>query len=105
MSFKKAKSTDKALTKSKTIEMLAEATGLTKKDVGNVLGSLCELAYAQAAAGFTLPGIGKLVILDRKKREGRNPATGEKIVIPAKKVLKFRIAKQAKDAITPASKK
>ncbi len=104
MAFKKAKSADKALTKSKTIEMLADETTVSKKDVTKVLAALADLAYAQAAAGFAIPGIGKLVILDRKKREGRNPATGEKITIPAKKVLKFRIAKQAKDAITPAKK-
>lgn len=104
MAFKKAKNGDKALTKSKTIELLAEETTLSKKDITKVLAALSELAYAQAPAGFAIPGIGKLVILDRKKREGRNPATGAKIIIPAKKVLKFRIAKQAKDAIVPAKK-
>ena len=68
------------------------------------MDSLAELAYAQAAAGFTIPGIGKLVVQQRKRRKGRNPATGESIIIPAKKVLKFRIAKAAKDATVPSKK-
>lgn len=102
MAFKKAKATDKPLTKGKTIEALATETGLTKKDVGAVLAAATELACAQALAGFTFPGIGKLVVVQRKARIGRNPATGESIKIPAKKVLKFRVAKAAKDAIVPA---
>jgi len=101
MAAKKAKPGDKPLTKAKTIEALSAETGLSKKDVGNVLSALQDLAYAQATAGFTLPGIGKLVILQRKERMGRNPATGETIKIAAKKVLKFRVAKAAKDACTP----
>ncbi len=105
MAIKKAKAGDKALTKGKILEVLAAETGLTKKDVGKVLATLVELSYAQAAAGFTLPGLGKLVVINRKKRMGRNPATGAQIVIPAKKVLKFRVAKQAKDAIVGPVKK
>jgi len=104
MTIKKAKPTDKPLTKGKTIEALAEETGLSKKDVTNVLAALTELSYAQAAVGFTIPGMGKLVVQSRKARKGRNPKTGETIKIPAKKVLKFRIAKAAKDAITPVKK-
>lgn len=104
MAFKKAKATDKPMTKAKIIEALAAETNLTKKDVGNVLTAVAELAYSQAAAGVTLPGLGKLVVVQRKARTGRNPATGETIKIPAKKVLKFRIAKAAKDAIVPAKK-
>jgi DNA-binding protein HU-beta len=99
MAFKKPKSTDKPLTKAKTLETLAEETGLAKKDVAAVLAALADLAYVQAPVGFTLPGLGKLVVQKRKKRKGRNPATGEVITIPAKKVLKFRIAKAAKDSI------
>lgn len=102
MPFKKVKTTDKPLTKAKILEELATETGLTKKDVANVLAALTDLSYAQAAVGFTIPGVGKLVVQQRKARKGRNPATGETIKIPAKKVLKFRIAKAAKDAITPA---
>ncbi|MBX7256542.1 MAG: HU family DNA-binding protein [Candidatus Hydrogenedentes bacterium] len=89
----------KAKTKAQIITALAEKTGLSKKDVGNVVAELVGLAYKEAKVGFTIPGLGKLVVVNRKKRTGRNPATGETITIPAKRVLKFRIAKQAKDAI------
>ena len=104
MAFKKAKPGDKAMTKAKIVEALAEESGQSKKEVTAVLTALQDLCYAQAAAGVTIPGLGKLVILDRKARMGRNPATGEQIKIPAKKVLKFRIAKAAKDACTPPKK-
>ena len=69
--------------------------------------SLVTLAYREAKNSFTLPGVGKLVLVNRKARMGRNPATGEAIKIPAKKVVKFRVAKAAKDAILgpSASKK
>jgi len=105
MALKKAKPTDKPLAKGKILEALAAETGLKKKDVGAVLEALTELAYGQAVVGFTFPGVGKLVVVNRKARKGRNPATGEAIKIPAKKVLKFRIAKAAKDAIVPSAKK
>lgn len=88
----------KPMTKSQIISTIAEQTGLTKKDVSNVMDAQMNLAYKQAKNGFTIPGIGKLVVVNRKKRKGRNPATGEEITIPAKKVLKFRVAKAAKDA-------
>ena len=64
-----------------------------------MLEELAALSYKEARNGFTFPGVGKLVVVDRKARLGRNPATGETIQIPAKRVLKFRIAKQAKDAV------
>ncbi len=89
----------KALTKSKIIAALAEKTDLTKKQVAQFLEDLACLAYTEARNGFTIPGLGKLVLVKRKARMGRNPATGETIHIPAKTVLKFRIAKAAKDAI------
>ncbi len=88
----------KPLTKSQIIVKLAEQNDMTKKDVSAFLDSLAQLAYKQAKKGFTIPGIGKLVIVKRKARMGRNPATGETIKIPAKTVLKFRISKVAKDA-------
>jgi len=91
----------KAMTKSQIVAKLAEAVGVTKKQAGVALETLVELAYKEAKKGFTIPGLGKLVVVNRKAREGRNPATGEKIKIPAKRVLKFRIAKAAKDAIVP----
>lgn len=89
----------KALTKAQIVATLADKSGLSKRDVANVLAELTALAYKEAKVGFTLPGLGKLVVVNRKARTGRNPATGETIKIPAKRVLKFRIAKQAKDSI------
>ena len=94
----------KPMTKSQIITKLAECNDLTKKQVAGVLDCLVGLAYKEAKKGFTIPGLGKLVVVNRKARMGRNPATGEAIKIPAKKVLKFRIAKTAKDAIVPAKK-
>ena len=94
----------KPMTKAQTISTLAEKTDLTKKQVTEVLDELAQLAYKEAKKGFTIPGIGKLVVVKRKARMGRNPATGESIKIPAKTVLKFRIAKAAKDAVTPPKK-
>ncbi|MGA2265836.1 MAG: HU family DNA-binding protein [Phycisphaerae bacterium] len=87
------------MTKSQTMKALAEATGLTKKNVVCVVEALVNLAYKQAKNSFTIPNLGKLVLVNRKARMGRNPATGEPIKIPAKRVLRFRIAKAAKDAI------
>ena len=87
------------ISKSETLNRLSEKTGLTKKQVASVLDELANLSYREARNGFTFPGVGKLVVVDRKARLGRNPATGEQIQIPAKRVLKFRIAKQAKDSV------
>ncbi len=88
----------KAMTKSQTMSALAEKNCITKKAAVEFVESLEELAYTEAKNGFTIPGLGKLVVVNRKARMGRNPATGETIKIPAKRVLKFRIAKAAKDA-------
>lgn len=88
-----------ALTKSQIVTKLSEKTGLTKKDVTGFLDELCTLAYKEAKNAFTLPGLGKLVLVQRKARMGRNPQTGAAIKIPAKKVVKFRVAKAAKDSI------
>ncbi len=87
------------MTKTQTIAALAENTGLSKSDVSNLLDKLADLAYAEAENGFTLPGIGKLMLVQRAERQGRNPATGESITIPAKTVVKFRVAKACKDAL------
>ena len=89
----------KPLTKSQIIVKLAEQNDMTKKDASAFLDSLAQLAYKEAKKGFSIPGLGKLVVVKRKARMGRNPATGESIKIPAKTVLKFRIAKAAKDAV------
>jgi len=88
----------KAMTKSQIMTKLAEENEMTKKDAAAFVDSLVQLAYKEAPKGFTIPGLGKLVVVNRKARWGRNPATGERIRIQAKRVLKFRIAKAAKDA-------
>jgi DNA-binding protein HU-beta len=89
----------KALSKSQIATTLAENVGITKKQSVQFLDELASLAYKQAKNSFTVPGLGKLVLVNRKARQGRNPATGETIQIPAKRVVKFRVAKAAKDAI------
>ena len=89
----------KPLTKSQVAAAIAEKAGLTKKSAAEVLDHIAELAYKNAKNSFTLPGLGKLVLVNRKARMGRNPATGAEIKIPAKRVVKFRVAKAAKDAI------
>jgi DNA-binding protein HU-beta len=89
----------KPLTKSQIAAAIAEKTGVTKKNAVEILDYLADLAYKNAKNTFTLPGLGKLVLVNRKARIGRNPATGESIKIAAKKVVKFRVAKAAKDAI------
>ena len=73
--------------------------GTTKKRATQFLDDLTALSYKEAKNSFTIPGVGKLVLVNRKARMGRNPATGEEIKIPAKRVVKFRVSKKAKDAI------
>ncbi len=92
-----------AVTKTQIIAKIADDAGLTKVQAKAALDSLVTQAYkgAKSKDGFTIPGIGKLIKVRRKARMGRNPATGETIKIKAKTVLKFRIAKAAKDAVTP----
>ena len=87
------------LTKSQILGTLADKTGVSKKDAGMFVEELVKLAYKEAKNSFTIPGLGKIVLVNRKARLGRNPATGATIQIPAKRVVKFRIAKAAKDAI------
>jgi DNA-binding protein HU-beta len=91
-----------ALTKSQLIDAVVEKTGIPKKTVEDMLDCLAQLAYQHAKDEFIVPGIGKLVVVDRKARTARNPKTGAEIQIPARKALKFRIAKAAKDAILGA---
>ncbi len=89
------------MSKTQVLSTLAEKSGLSKKDVQTVLDFMTELAYKEVKSNgeFTVPGIGKLVKMHRKARQGRNPATGATITIPAKTVCKFRIAKAAKEAV------
>ncbi len=88
-------------TKAQIIAKIAEDAELTKKQATAALQSIVDMTYkgAKSKDGFTIPGVGKMIKQRRKARWGRNPATGEKIKIKAKTVLKFRIAKAAKDAI------
>lgn len=90
------------MTKSQVVVALAEATGLTKAQVKTFMEEQATLAYKEAKNGFAMPGIGKLVLVNRAARMGRNPATGEQIHIPAKTVVKFRIAKVCKESVLSA---
>ncbi len=89
----------KAITKTQLAALIAEKAGIKKKLAVKILEEIAAIAYKEAKNSFTLPGLGKLVLVQRKARMGRNPATGEAIKIPAKKVVKFRVAKAAKEAI------
>jgi DNA-binding protein HU-beta len=89
------------MTKSQMLDKMAAATSMTKKDTGAFFDELATLAYKEVKNNgeFVLPGFGKMVKVHRKSRQGRNPATGASITIPAKTVVKFRLAKAAKDAV------
>lgn len=89
------------MTKSQMLSALSEKTGMSKKDVAGLMDALASMAYAEVKKNgeFVVPGFGKMVKAKRKARMGVNPATGEKIKIPAKTVVKFRLAKAAKDAV------
>jgi len=86
------------MTKGQLIKHFAEKFEMTRAQSMEWFQELARLAAKEAKKGFTIPDIGKLVVVKRKARMGRNPQTGEAIKIPAKTVLKFRIAKAAKDA-------
>jgi len=90
------------MTKSQIAAALAEKVGISKKQSVQFLEELSNLAYREAKNMFTLPGLGKLVLVNRAARVGRNPATGATIQIPAKRVVKLRVAKAAKEAILGA---
>ncbi len=96
----------KQMTKSQFAAHLAEKFGISKKAANEVLDEIALVAVTQTKknGAFTLPGIGKLVKAHRKARMGRNPATGVAIKIPAKTVVKFRVAKACKDSIVPPKK-
>ncbi len=89
------------MTKSQLMAALAEKSGMSKKEVNDFMEMMVNTAYEEVKTNgeFTIPGIGKLVKKHRAARQGRNPATGETIQIPAKTVVKFRVAKAAKDSI------
>jgi len=95
------------MTQTQLVRALAEHGEVNNKVARAILDHLASTAIAEVKKNgvFVLPGIGRLVRVDRKARTGRNPATGETIKIPAKKVVKFRVAKAAKDSIVPPKKK
>jgi DNA-binding protein HU-beta len=94
------------MTKTELQVALATATQTNKKTAGVFLETLGALAYKEIkkTGEFVLPGFGKLVKQKRKARMGFNPKTQQKIKIPAKTVVKFRVAKAAKDAILGVKK-
>ena len=91
----------KGMTKSEVLNAVAEKTGKTRKEVAEFIDNLVSVAFEETkkSGEFTIPGLGKLLKKHREARMGRNPATGESIKIAAKTVVKFRVAKAAKDAI------
>ena len=95
------------MTQSQIVQTLADKCEVTKKQSKMMMDGLAETAIAEVKKNgvFVLPGIGRLVRVDSKARIGRNPSTGESIKIAAKKIVKFRVAKAAKDAIAPPKKK
>ncbi len=98
----------KAMTKSQIMAHLSKKTGLSKKQVSQVIDELVKLSYKEARNTFTIPGLGKLVLVSRPPRQmvmRFGPKAGQTVQVPAKKVVKFRLAKQAKEAIGGNGKK
>jgi DNA-binding protein HU-beta len=97
----------KPMTKLQIVTHFAKKFELSKKTASGIIDEVAALAVSETkkAGSFTLPGIGKLVLAKRKARMGRNPATGEAIKIPAKTVVRMRVAKAVKDAIVSLKKK
>lgn len=97
----------KGMTKSEVIKTLAEKLDSDRKTAANMIEQLVALVVRETkkTGELLIPGLGKAVKANRKARLGRNPATGETIKIPAKTVVKFRLAKAFKDAVIPPKKK
>lgn len=96
-----------SMTKSEVSRYLADKVGITKKQSDAFLEALAELAYAEAKNTFVVPGLGKLSLKESAAREATmpfGPRKGEKYMVPAKKKVKFTVAKAAKDAITGTGK-
>lgn len=96
----------KPMTKSQFVSLIAEKAGITKAAADGILDIIATTAVNETKKNgqFVLPGLGKLVKSQRKARMGRNPQTGVAIKIPAKTVVKFRVAKACKDAVVPPKK-
>lgn len=97
---------NKAMSKTQIVSHLAETAQLPKKVAAGVVEELASLAVKETkrVGQFVIPGIGKLRKVQRKARKGRNPQTQEVINIPAKTVVRFRVAKACKDAVVPPKK-
>lgn len=95
------------MTQAQLVTAIAEGAEVNKTVAKSFLTALAEIAMKETKkiGEFTIPGVGKLVRRESKARMGRNPATGEPIKIPAKKTVKFRVAKAMKDSIVPPKKK
>jgi DNA-binding protein HU-beta len=93
----------KRMTQSEVLNHFAEKFGMKRSQVRELFDELANLASSEVknSGEFALPGFGKLVLSERKAREGRNPQTGETIQIPAKTALKFRVSKAMKDTVVP----
>jgi DNA-binding protein HU-beta len=89
----------KPMTRAQIIAHLSDSLGVPRATTARLLDELVALAYREAPNSFTIPGLGKIVLVSRMARVGRNPATGEKINIPSRRALRFRVAKAAKDEI------
>ncbi len=89
------------MTKAEIVDHLAAKLGTTKKVAAGFLDEFVQLVYKNAKKSFVIPGLGKVYTVKTKKRKGRNPATGESIVIPAKNKVKFRVSKSLQDAVFP----
>jgi DNA-binding protein HU-beta len=102
----KAATGKKRMTQSEVINHFAEKFGMKRAQAKELFDELGSLATNEVKNNgeFVLPGFGKLVLSERKAREGRNPATGETIQIPAKTTLKFRVGKGLKDSVVPKGK-
>ncbi len=97
----------KRMTQSQLVKELAACCEVPNKTAKQFVACFADVAIRETKKNgvFVLPGLGRLVRVERKARMGRNPATGEPIKIPAKKVVKFRVAKSVKDSIVPPKKK
>jgi DNA-binding protein HU-beta len=95
------------MTKSQLVRHMAEKLSINNKTAATFLETLADTAIKETKKDgvFVIPGLGRLVKAHRKARMGRNPQTGEAIQIKAKTVVKFRVAKAAKDAIAPPKAK
>jgi|SRR5947209_19144204 len=102
----KAATGKRRMTQSEVVNHFAEKFGMKRSQAKEIFDELANLASSEVKSNgeFVLPGFGKLVRSERKAREGRNPATGETIQIPAKTTLKFRVGKSMKDTVLPKKK-